>query len=152
MRCEGKSDLAAGGDFEVVLQRGDEDAGVLAGDAAVKVDVFHDSELIDLEGSVAPAVRDLGSFGVVADETVRRIESDDGGFDGDGLTVLEDGLGEADGEARFAGGVGVVVGDLAEKSVAFTQLDSTVEMDVAVEGGAELIAGVDAVGVQCVRE
>ena len=53
LRRDGKSDLAAAGNFDVVLF-GDEDAGVLAGDAAVKVDTVRDSGLIDAENLVAP--------------------------------------------------------------------------------------------------
>src|SRR5580658_2081109 len=90
-RCDGKGDLTAGRDLDVALLRGDEDAGVLAGDAAVKIDVLHDSDLIDLEGSVVPAARDLDRFlGPVSYETVRCVDADDGGFDGDRLPVLED--------------------------------------------------------------
>ena len=53
LRRDGESDLAAGGNFDVVLF-GDEDAGVLAADAAVKVDTVRDSGLIDAENLVAP--------------------------------------------------------------------------------------------------
>src|SRR5579864_2335197 len=101
-----ESNLAAGRDLDVVLLRGDEDAGVLAGDAAVKVDVLYDSGLIDLESSVVPAVRDTVGQGVlVVCEIARRVDADDGGLDGNGLPALEDGFSEADGEMGFAGSV-----------------------------------------------
>ena len=115
----------------------------------MKVDVFHDAQLIDLEGSVVPAVRDLfGNCGLVAYEIVRRIESDDGGLDGDGLAIFEDCLGEADRDAGPAGGVGVVVDDLAEQNVTVTKFGSSAEVNVAGECGTELIAVVDAIGIQ----
>jgi hypothetical protein len=119
----------------------------------VKVNVLHDSDLIDAKCSVVPAVRDAaGECRLVADETVRRVDADDGGFDGNGLPVLEDCLGEADCEMRFAGSVCVIVGYLAEKSVTAMEFDSSVEMNVAAECGTELIAGVDAVGIQRASE
>jgi hypothetical protein len=117
----------------------------------VKIDVFHNSDLIDAEYSIVPGIGNLVGISVAA-KIVGVIESDDGGFDGERLSVLAIRLCETDCEPGVAGGIHVVGDDFAEKSIATMEFDSIVEMNVVAERGAKLVTGVDAFGIQRVQE
>jgi hypothetical protein len=105
----------------------------------MKVDVLYNSDLIDAERAIVPIIGNLLGAGVlITQESAGLVEAHDGGLDGDSLSVLEDGLGEADGETGFAGGVRVVGGDLTEENISVVELNATIEMNVAAERGTEL--------------
>ena len=119
----------------------------------MKIDAADYIELIDAKCSIVP-----GGGGVVGLKicVVQRIggsvQRDDCGLDGDVLSVLEMGFGETDGQTGIAGRVHIVGDDFADESVTTMEFESAVEVNVSVEGSANLIAGVGVFGIERVSE
>ena len=110
----------------------------------MEVDAVHGIDLIDGEGAVVPTGRDI-TFGIEAVAVVvgeaSGKDGDDGGFDGNCLTVFAFGAGEAEGELGGAGYIHVVGGDLSEENGSSWELRAVGELNFFGEGGAEFIAG-----------
>ena len=152
---DGQFELTSAAQLHVVFGSGDEDAGVSAGDFAVEIYAIEGIDLIHAEGLIIPVVGLLIAGGdgvVIAIGGFGSNDADDGGFDGDGLTIFQFGFSEAEGEFRGARLVHVVGGDATDEDGSAGQFGSITKLNLLCEGGVKHLTGSVFVGVEGVIE